>query len=313
MALWTSLKEKLKGVTERWSGGIAELFSGKSVDDAFWEELEERLIAGDVGVTLTERLLNHLRDECRNRHIRETEELRGVFIEILVELLESVPGMGMPLRSDLSPSVVLLIGVNGSGKTTTAGKLAFQEKREGRSVLLAAADTYRAAAVDQLKIWGERTGIRVIAQEPGSDSAAVVFDAIRAAKATNCRMIIADTAGRLHTKHNLMEELQKVYRVVSRELSGGPAEVLLVLDAVMGQNGFRQVEAFHAALPLTGIVLTKYDNTAKGGIILSIADSLRLPIRYVGLGESAEDLGLFVPRDFVEALLKEGKTDEPSR
>lgn len=311
MALWSRLKEKLKGVTERWSGGIAGLFSGRSIDDAFWEELEERLIAGDVGISLTERLLERLRDEHRTKRIRETEALRNVFVEILVELLESVPGMGAPLRSDLSPSVVLLIGVNGSGKTTTAGKLAFQAKHEGRSVLLAAADTYRAAAIDQLKIWGERTGIRVIAQEPGSDSAAVVFDAVRAARASDCRMVIADTAGRLHTKHNLMEELQKVHRVVSREIPEGPAEVLLVLDAVMGQNAFRQAEAFNAALPLTGIVLTKYDNTAKGGILLSVVDSLHLPIRYVGLGETAEDLQLFAPRNFVETLLKEGKTDEP--
>ena len=197
----------------------------------------------------------------------------------------------------------LLNAPTGSGKTTTAGKLAAQFKKEGKKVLLAAADTFRAAAIEQLKAWGERTDVRVIAQSQDSDPAAVVFDAIMAAKAGSYDVIIADTAGRLHTKSNLMEELAKVYRIVKREIPEGPAEALIVLDAVTGQNGFMQAETFSKVMPVTGVVLTKFDNTSKGGIILAIAEKLRMPIRYVGLGEGVDDLQLFDPKTFIETLL----------
>ena len=211
--------------------------------------------------------------------------------------------MGSPLGINSRPAVILMIGVNGSGKTTTAGKLAAQLKNDGKKVLLAAADTFRAAAIEQLKAWGERTGVRVIAQSQDSDPAAVVFDAIMAAKAGNYDVVIADTAGRLHTKSNLMEELAKVYRIVKREIPEGPAEVLIVLDAVTGQNGFLQAETFSKVMPVTGVVLTKFDNTSKGGIVLAIAEKLGMPIRYVGLGEGIDDLELFDPGTFVDTLL----------
>lgn len=303
MAFWDKLKDGLKGVRNRWSQGIAALFLGGTVSEVFWENLEDLLVSGDVGVELAERLIAELREYAKKGHLSETSQLRDYFLSLLEDRLLSVKGMGEPLALSPRPSLTLLVGVNGSGKTTTAGKLAAQYRRQGHRVLLAAADTYRAAAIDQLKSWGERTGCRVVSQGPGSDAAAVVFDAIQAARSTDADLILADSAGRLHTKHNLMEELRKLRRVIDRELPSEAVEVLLVLDAVMGQNGFRQVEAFHEALGLTGVILAKYDNTAKGGVLLSVVDRLKLPIRYVGLGEGVEDLRLFSPHDFVEELL----------
>ncbi|QTX32896.1 signal recognition particle-docking protein FtsY [Aminithiophilus ramosus] len=303
MAFWDKLRDGLKGVRNRWSQGIAALFLGGTVSEAFWENLEDLLVSGDVGVELAERLIAELREYAKKGHLSETSQLRDYFLSLLEDRLLSVKGMGEPLALSPRPSLTLLVGVNGSGKTTTAGKLAAQYRRQGHRVLLAAADTYRAAAIDQLKSWGERTGCRVVSQGPGSDAAAVVFDAIQAARSTDADLILADSAGRLHTKHNLMEELRKLRRVIDRELPSEAVEVLLVLDAVMGQNGFRQVEAFHEALGLTGVILAKYDNTAKGGVLLSVVDRLKLPIRYVGLGEGVEDLRLFSPHDFVEELL----------
>lgn len=303
MAFWDKLRDGLKGVRNRWSQGIAALFLGGTVSEVFWENLEDLLVSGDVGVELAERLIAELREYAKKGHLSETSQLRDYFLSLLEDRLLSVKGMGEPLALSPRPSLTLLVGVNGSGKTTTAGKLAAQYRRQGHRVLLAAADTYRAAAIDQLKSWGERTGCRVVSQGPGSDAAAVVFDAIQAARSTDADLILADSAGRLHTKHNLMEELRKLRRVIDRELPSEAVEVLLVLDAVMGQNGFRQVEAFHEALGLTGVILAKYDNTAKGGVLLSVVDRLKLPIRYVGLGEGVEDLRLFSPHDFVEELL----------
>lgn len=303
MAFWNKLKDSLKGVRERWSQGIASLFLGGTVSEDFWEDLEDLLVSGDVGIDLAERLITELQAHARREHISETSQLRDHFISLLEARLSAVEGMGAPLSLSHSPSLTLLVGVNGSGKTTTTGKLAAQYRDQGHRVLLAAADTYRAAAIDQLRAWGERTGCRVISQGPGSDAAAVVFDAIQAARSTGADLILADSAGRLHTKHNLMEELRKLRRVIDRELPAEAVEVLLVLDAVMGQNGFRQVEAFHEALGLTGLILAKYDNTAKGGVILAVADRLGLPIRYIGLGEGVDDLRLFNPGEFVEGLL----------
>lgn len=303
MAFWGKLKNRLKGVRERWSGGIVTLFSSGTLTEEFWEELEEMLIAGDVGLELTDELTKNLQEYASKHGIRQAQDLKEEFSRLLETRLTEVPRMGDPVRPSSSPSIVLLVGVNGSGKTTTSAKLAAGFKAEGKKVILAAADTYRPAAIDQLRAWGETIGVRVVAQAPGSDPAAVVFDAIQSARASGADLVIADSAGRLHTKHNLMEELKKLKRVISRELPGQPEEVLLVLDAVMGQNGFRQVEAFHEALGLTGVILTKYDNTAKGGVILAVADRLKLPIRYVGLGEGIGDLGPFEAASFVEGLL----------
>ena len=304
MAFWNSFVDKLKNTTNKWTQSVSNLFSDSPLTDAFWEELEEMMVLGDVGIDCTESLLSDLRQVSLDRRIAHTMELRDAFADLLIQRLESVPGMGSGLNIDSVPSVIMLVGVNGSGKTTTAGKLASQFKAMGNEVILAAADTYRAAAIEQLKAWGERAGVRVVAQPHGSDSAAVVFDAIQAAKASRSRVVIADTAGRLHTKQNLMEELAKVRRIVARETENGPAEVLLVLDSVIGQNGLAQAEAFNKAVPLTGVVLTKFDNTAKGGIVISIADRLKLPIRYIGLGEGINDLGPFDARGFVQSLLK---------
>lgn len=301
--MFGSLKDKLLGVKKNWSGGLASLFGASDVDEEFWEDLEGILLSGDVSIELVEDMISDLRMFCRRKSIKKTEDLFTHFVDMLVEKLQSVRGMGEELDLRGDPSVIILVGVNGSGKTTTAGKLAGKFHREGKQVIFAASDTFRAAAVDQLKVWGEKTGVRVVAQQQGSDSAAIAYDAIQASKASDTNVVIVDTAGRLHSKHNLMEELSKIYRVISREIPEEDIEVLLVLDAVMGQNGFRQAEAFNQILRLTGVVLSKYDNTAKGGIILTIADKLALPVRYIGLGEGEEDLSPFDSREFVEALL----------
>ncbi|MDR1884749.1 MAG: signal recognition particle-docking protein FtsY [Synergistaceae bacterium] len=310
MAVWSNFVSKIKNAANKWSQGVSNLFSDSPITDEFWDELEESLIGGDVGVETADHLIADLRRVAIDRRIAHTGELKGAFADMLVRYLDEIPGMGAPIDTSSPPAVVLLVGVNGSGKTTTAGKLATTMLSQGKSVILAAGDTYRAAAIEQLKTWGSRVGVRVVASSHGSDSAAVVFDAIQAAKASGTDVVIVDTAGRLHTKSNLMDELAKVRRVVAREVPGGPAEALLVLDAVMGQNGFIQAAAFNKAVPLTGVVMTKFDNTAKGGIALCIAQKLRLPIRYIGLGEDALDLDAFSPSDFISALLGVERTDD---
>lgn len=303
MDLFKNLAYKLKNTGNKWTQGVSNLFSDEPISDEFWEDLEELLISGDVGIDLTESLIKRLKQRAIDERISKTSELRAVFSILLIEQLQAVKGMGNPLNTDAKPAVIIMIGVNGSGKTTTAGKLAAQFKKEGKKVILAAADTFRAAAIEQLKAWGEKTDVRVIAQNQDSDPAAVVFDAIMAAKAGGFDVVIVDTAGRLHTKSNLMDELAKVHRIVQREIPDGPAEALIVLDAVTGQNGFMQAEAFSKVMPVTGIILTKFDNTSKGGIVLAIAEKLGLPIRYVGLGEGVDDLQLFDPKTFIETLL----------
>lgn len=303
MAIWNTFVEKLRNTGNKWTQGMSNLFSDAPITAEFWEELEELLISGDVGYDLTEELIGRLRQISVDRRITNTHELKNAFAGMLIDHLKKVTDMGTPLNLTKKPSVVILIGVNGSGKTTTAGKLASQLSACGHKVVMAAADTFRAAAIEQLKTWGERAGVRVIAQHQDSDPAAVVFDAVMAAKSSGSDVVIADTAGRLHTKSNLMEELGKVGRVVKREIPEGPAEVLIVLDAVTGQNGFAQAEAFSKVMPVTGVVLTKFDNTSKGGIVLAIAEKLKMPIRYVGLGEGIDDIQLFDPEMFVGALL----------
>jgi fused signal recognition particle receptor len=303
MQIWKNLAEKLKKTGNKWTQSVSNLFSNEPITDEFWEKLEEQLILGDVGIDVAETLIETLKQAAIDQRISNASDLRSKFADILVEKLESVPGMGKPINMEDRPAVVIMIGVNGSGKTTTAGKLASQLKNSGKKVIMAAADTFRAAAIEQLRAWGEKADVRVVAQNQYSDAAAVVYDALMAAKAGGADVVIVDTAGRLHTKSNLMEELSKVYRVIKRELPEGPAEVFLVLDAVMGQNGFVQAETFGKAMPITGIILTKYDNTSKGGIVIAIAEKLRIPIRYVGLGEGVDDLELFDPKTFVETLL----------
>ena len=301
MSLFDRLKEKLNGVRARWSSGVARLFGGR-IDENFWEELEDVLIAGDVGIDTTESLLREMRSYYADSHCSGAELLQH-FRSILIQRLQSVPRMGEPLLSgENGLSVILLVGVNGSGKTTTAGKLAWHYKNAGKKVIVAAADTFRAAAIEQLQAWAARSGIRVVAQKQGSDSAAVVYDAVSAAKSSSADVLIVDTAGRLQSKHNLMEELGKIYRIAVREAGEDHIESIIVLDSVIGQNAFRQAELFNEVAHLTGVILAKYDNTAKGGIVLSIADKLALPIRYIGLGESAEDLKLFNAEEFVNAL-----------
>ena len=301
MSFLSMRRDKLSGVRKRWSSGVMKLFGGK-IDDDFWLDLEDHLLAGDVGIDTTESLLKEMKQYCREAHC-EGAELLEHFRGMLTSRLKSVPLMGEPLQcGEKGLTVILMVGVNGSGKTTTTGKLAWLYKNAGKNVMVAAADTFRAAAIEQLQVWGERAGIRVIAQKQGSDAAAVVFDAISAAKTARCDALIVDTAGRLQSKHNLMEELGKICRVAQREVGAERIESILVLDSVTGQNAFRQAEIFNEVANLTGVILAKYDNTAKGGIVLSIADRLRLPIRYVGLGESAEDLKLFSPEEFIEAL-----------
>ncbi len=306
MSFFQRLKRGLTGVRERWSGGLYRLFSGGSLDEAFWENLEEILITGDVGVDLSLRLVESLRKEAGLKKLKSGEDLFRLFEEKLSSLLLSVPLMGAPVTiGPPFPVIVLLVGVNGSGKTTTAGKLASRWTGEGKKVVFAASDTFRAAAAEQLKIWGERSGVRVIAQQQGSDAAAVAFDAFQASRASGAHVLIVDTAGRLHSKHNLMEELRKIYRILDKERGDCALEVLLTLDSVMGQNGLAQAEHFNKILPLTGIVLTKYDNTAKGGILLAIADTMKIPVRYVGIGEGVGDLGEFEAGEFVRALLED--------
>jgi fused signal recognition particle receptor len=305
VGLWNGFIANIRNVTNKWSQGISNIFSDSPLTDEFWEDLEAQLLTGDVGLEDTESLIDDLRRLSTERRIAHRGELKGAFADMLTKRLEDVPGMGSPVDMSVKPSVVMLVGVNGSGKTTTAAKLASMLKKSGKSVILSAADTYRAAAIEQLKAWGERAGVRVVAQAHGSDSAAVVFDSIKAAYASGTDAVIVDTAGRLHTKSNLMDELAKIYRIVRRETADAEPEALLVLDSVMGQNGFLQAEAFGRAVSLTGVIMTKFDNTAKGGIAIAIARKLRLPIRYIGLGEGIDDLSQFVPRAFISGLLGE--------
>ena len=304
MALFAKLRESLKGVREKWSAGISKLFSSGKFDSDFWDNLEEQLISGDTGLDFTEEIIDFLKSEAKRKGIKTPEGLKDLFTAKIVDELNSVDGMGESFSLKNKPLVLLMAGVNGSGKTTSAGKLAAMYANQGKKVILAAADTFRAAAVEQLKIWGERSGVRVIAQGQGADPAAVSFDAWKAAESSNADVFIVDTAGRLHDKHNLMEELRKIHRVLLRGAGDERLETVLVLDAVLGQNSVAQAETFNSIIPVTSIILTKYDNTAKGGVVISIARKLHIPVRYIGLGEGADDLNTFSPRDFANALME---------
>ncbi|NLP50589.1 signal recognition particle-docking protein FtsY [Bacillus sp. RO1] len=319
MSFFKKLKEKLtnqtESVTEKFREGLTKTrdsFSGKvndlvaryrKVDEDFFEELEEILIGADVGVNTVMELIDELRMEVKRRNIQDPREVQSVISEKLVEIYQA--------GDDVSPTinfqqdgltVVLVVGVNGVGKTTSIGKIAKKLKQEGKSVLLAAGDTFRAGAIDQLEVWGERVGVDVIKQSEGSDPAAVMYDALQAAKARKVDVLLCDTAGRLQNKVNLMKELEKVKRVIEREVPGAPHEVLLVLDATTGQNALSQAKIFSEATNVTGIVLTKLDGTAKGGIVLAIRNEMKIPVKFVGLGEKAEDLQEFNAEQYVYGL-----------
>jgi len=279
--------------------GLDRVLKGQELDAATLEELEAILLQADLGLETAERFVEAVREQARRGRLSDGDVRQA----LATHLREALKGAAAPLDLDARPSVLLVLGVNGSGKTTTCGKLAWQLRTDGREVLLAAADTFRAAAIEQLERWGERVGVEVVKQGPGADPSAVAFDAVKAAQARHADVLVVDTAGRLHTKSNLMAELQKVKRVIGRHLPGAPHETLLVLDATTGQNGIAQARLFHEALTLSGLVLTKLDGTAKGGIVVRIARELGLPIKLVGTGERPEDLAAFDPDAFVNALV----------
>ncbi|RLK47124.1 signal recognition particle-docking protein FtsY [Alkalispirillum mobile] len=298
--LRAGLSRTRSGLTE----GIASLFLGsKTIDDDLLEELETQLLMADVGVEATQRIIDGLTARLRRAELKDTDALFQALKEDMTAILAPCEAP-LVLPDEPKPFVILMVGINGAGKTTTIGKLARRYGDEGRRVMLAAGDTFRAAAVEQLQAWGERNNTPVIAQHTGADAASVVFDGWQAAKARGSDLLIADTAGRLHTQGNLMEELRKIKRVLGKQDNTAPHETLLVLDAGNGQNALAQAREFHQAIGLDGLVITKLDGTARGGVIFAIAEQLKLPIRYIGVGESAEDLRPFVAADFVEALLQ---------
>jgi len=300
VGLFSKFKEGLTKTRQGFVAKIEDLISGnKKIDEEMYETLEEILIQADVGVNTAVKLVEDLRKTVRERKVEDAGQVKNILKELISGMLGTEQG-GISLKGQ--PAAVVLIGVNGVGKTTTVGKLAYNLKKEGRKVILAAADTFRAAAIDQLEIWGERTGCDVIKHKEGADPAAVVYDAIQAAKARHSDVLIIDTAGRLHTKTNLMEELKKIFRVISREIPTAPDEVLLVLDATTGQNAVSQAKLFAEAAGVTGIVLTKLDGTAKGGVVMGIKTELGIPVKYVGVGEQIDDLKEFNPVEFVDAL-----------
>jgi len=300
-----TLLEKLKSGVQKTRAGlvsrIEDVISGrKQIDADLLEELEYTLISADIGVATTNEILDRIRERVDRKLVGDSSELRGLIREYLLEVLES---NNRPLAYvDEPPAVIMVVGVNGAGKTTTIGKLASHFKGEGHTVMLCAADTFRAAAIEQLEVWGERTDTRVIRQQTGADPSAVVFDALQAAKSAKTDYVIVDTAGRLQTKTNLMAELEKMSRTADRVIPGAPHEVLLVLDATTGQNGLEQARKFTETSGVTGIVLTKLDGTAKGGVIVAIARELALPIRFIGVGEKVEDLLPFDPEAFIDSL-----------
>ena len=317
MSFFKKLRESISGkaeeVTQKFKDGLSKTRSAfvekvedlvirrKKIDEDFYEELEEILIGADVGVGSVMELTDELRAEVKQRRIEDSQDLQPILSEKLVELLQGEQDNHLQLP-DQGLAVLLFVGVNGVGKTTTIGKMAHYFQQQGKKVMLAAGDTFRAGAIEQLEVWGERTGAEVIKQQAGSDPAAVMYDAIQAAKTRGADMLLCDTAGRLQNKANLMEELNKIYRVIGREIPGAPHEVLLVLDATTGQNAMNQAKLFGEKTGVSGIVLTKLDGTAKGGIVVAIRQELNVPVKFVGLGEQMDDLQPFDSEQFVHAL-----------
>ncbi len=299
MGFFDKLKSGLMKTKNAIVGKIDDLFkSFRKVDEELFEELEELLISADIGVTTTEEILDELRDTVKENKIKEADDVKAELIRMLRELV----GEHEPLKLDTQPSVILVIGVNGVGKTTSIGKISAELKSQGKKVVVAAADTFRAAAAEQLTVWCERAGVDIVKQAAGADPASVVFDAINSAKSKKADVLIIDTAGRLHNKKNLMDELAKIDRVIGRELAGCSKETLLVLDATTGQNAVLQAKEFKGASNITGLVLTKLDGTAKGGIILSIKKELGIPVKFIGVGEKIDDMKPFDAEEFTNAL-----------
>ena len=300
MGFFDKIKQGLTKTRDALSGTLGNVFTANEIDDDFYDELEEALILADLGVDTSVRAVTRLRHRVFNENIKTVAQAKTALKEVLASMLE----VGSPeLKLGTTPSVILVIGVNGVGKTTTIGKIAKQLTDQGKKVTLVAGDTFRAAAADQLEIWAERSGAAIVRQHEGADPASVVFDGIQSAKAKGSDVVIIDTAGRLHNKTNLMNELNKISRIVERELPGADREVLLVLDGTTGQNGLIQAKTFKEIAGVTAIAVTKLDGTAKGGIVIAVADALQIPVKFVGVGEKAEDLMPFVAREFVEALI----------
>lgn len=303
MGLFKKIKEGLKKTRDSVVSQIDSMLkSFTKIDEELFEELTELLVMGDVGIQTAEQITDELRVRVKKEGIKDPKEITQLLQEVVADMLRG----DEELKISTKPSIILVIGVNGVGKTTTIGKLANNLKKQGKSVLLAAADTFRAAAIEQLEIWADRSGCDIVRQNEGSDPAAVIYDAISAAKARNTDVIICDTAGRLHNKKHLMDELAKIGRVIDRELPDADKEYLLVLDATTGQNAVNQAEQFSKTTGITGIVLTKLDGTAKGGVVLAIKNGLGIPVKYIGVGEQIDDLQEFVPEDFAKALFDFG-------
>ena len=300
-SFFARLKRSLSRTKANIGAGFFGLFSGKKIDEDLFEELEEQLLIADVGMNTTTKIINNLTEKATRGDLKDGEALYGLLKEEMAEILSKVE-QPLEIDSNKTPYVILMVGVNGVGKTTTIGKLAKQFQTQGKKVMLAAGDTFRAAAVEQLQVWGERNNVPVIAQHTGADSASVIYDAIEAAKARGVDVVIADTAGRLQNKANLMEELRKIVRVMKKIDDSAPHEIMLTLDAGTGQNAISQAKLFSDVAPLTGITLTKLDGTAKGGVIFAIADQFGIPIRYIGVGEGIEDLRPFETQEFIDAL-----------
>jgi fused signal recognition particle receptor len=298
---WKRFSKNLEGGRQAYVADLKEVFGRPALDAAFWDDLEVTLIAADVGVPTTERVVADLRQQAAGAHLRSPADALRY---LKADLAKQMAGRLRALNLEGAPAVVLVVGVNGSGKTTTIGKLAHLLKREGHHPLLAAADTYRAAGIEQLRLWGERAGVEVIAHQPGSDPGAVAFDAVQAARARGADPVIIDTAGRLHTRTDLMDELRKVRRVLQRLDPQAPHEVLAVLDAHVGQNSAQQVKVFQDAIGLTGLAVTKMDGSARAGVVLSIEAELSVPVKLVGIGEGLDDLNRFDPEQYLDALLR---------
>ncbi|MCH5186003.1 MAG: signal recognition particle-docking protein FtsY [Oscillospiraceae bacterium] len=308
MGFFDKLKQGLTKTKEALSTQVNQVFKAfVKVDEELFEELEEALIMADIGVETSGYIIEELRDRVKTKHIKDGNEVKVELKEVISDILLE---HSSEMKLDTTPSIILVIGVNGVGKTTSIGKMASYYKSQGKKVLLAAADTFRAAAIDQLDIWAKRAGCDIVKKQENSDPASVVFDACNAAKARGADVVICDTAGRLHNKKNLMAELAKISRVIERELPDSDKEILLVLDASTGQNAVSQASLFKEAADITGIILTKLDGTAKGGIVISISKSLQIPVKFVGVGEGTDDLQEFVPRDFARALFDDEEEDE---
>ena len=303
--LFARLRRGLSKTQAGLLGRLGEIISKREIDESLWDDFEETLIMSDLGVNTTMKLRENIETKLSKQSLSSAESITDTLKEEILEILKSA--QGAPIKADVSPFVIMVAGVNGVGKTTTIGKLANMLKQDGRKVMVAAADTFRAAATEQLEVWSKRVGTDFIKGESGGDPSSVAFDAVKAAEARGTDILIIDTAGRLHTKGNLMDELTKMKRIIRRELEGAPHETLLVLDATTGQNAVQQAKLFNEAIEVTGIVLTKLDGTAKGGVIVAIADELNIPVKYIGIGESLSDLREFNADEFVEALFYSGE------